>query len=326
MSEQGGDLVPYQIKEVSIPFPLIQELFNEGERTFGGLYNGSASNYYDDENVVRKPKLPKRFDELVLGDDPSKYFFTYYDDTRSSYYPEGARGRRVCISTQEHKRNSNGRAREIIYSDGNNGFFLEVTEALNNGAYNEWDKSSRDGLVESNGSIRVKYRLIDEVKRELIEMNARRVDEVMYIQGDGTVPARWVRELETDNGQNTKYRERYIINRASGDPTKEKRAEIEFHLRGEIPKPEDLQIVIGVGPSSYANIVSESEDGRVRLVVYKGYEEALDIIRNDPNFAFVNDEKLDRQIILDFVRERINLLEHQWDKSQSIFEATAQLN
>src|SRR3989344_5748181 len=96
------ELVSHQPKEVVLSFPLIQELFDEGEQMFGGAFNSSSSDYYDDNGpLITKPKVNEKFGALTLDRDPSKYFFVFYDDRRGDYFATNTRGRSACLATQE---------------------------------------------------------------------------------------------------------------------------------------------------------------------------------------------------------------------------------
>lgn len=324
MSEPTYEIAPYQPKELAVPFPLIQELFQEGEKTFGGAHNGSDSDYYDEESTARKPKLHEKFAALALGDDPAKYYFTYYDDRRSTYFAEGTRGRSACIATQERKAASNDRLREIIYSQDGSGFYMTVGENVNNRAFMEWQNADEEGLVQPSGRMQAKYRLIDSHKRELMEFTASRVDEVMFDKDGQSQPGRWTRSLRIDNTQqDTEYKELYIINR-SKDIGQENRADVAFQFKDALDNPQSVTVAIGFGPPSYARTIAEDPEGKVRVVVYKGHEDELDILRQDPNYAFLNDEEVSSDKVLSLMRERIALLQQQWDKPQSVFAGNPQ--
>lgn len=73
-------------KEILIPFHLIQELFTEGSKNFGGLYNNSAETYFDEDGATAKPKIADRFSPLLLGGKPDQYYFAYYIDRRGNYF------------------------------------------------------------------------------------------------------------------------------------------------------------------------------------------------------------------------------------------------
>jgi len=212
MDDSTKEITPYQLKELTIPFPLIQELFEEGEKTFGAAYNGSAGDYYDEKSTARKPKLPEKFTTLALGDNPTNYYFTYYDDRRDTYFAEGTRGRSVCIATQERRSASNERLKEIIYGQDNNGFYITISENVNNRAFLEWQNSNEEGLVQPSGRMQAKYRLIDSQRKALVEFTASRVDEVMLDNGGEKQPGRWTRSLRIDNTkQDIEYKELYIV-------------------------------------------------------------------------------------------------------------------
>ena len=187
------DLTRYQNQEIDIQFPLIEQLFNAGENIFGGAYNGSSSDYFNEESVNTKTvKLPIEFGSLALGDDPEKYYFVYYDDRTSDYYKGKGQGKFARISTQKRHYDSNDRLREILYSNREDlGYCLAVSEQVNTRAYTEFYESDDKGLVRPNGHMEAKYKLAGPTNRDLIELLASRVDvsESQYNNSTGTVDA-----------------------------------------------------------------------------------------------------------------------------------------
>lgn len=321
MQEPGNEIDYYQPKELSVPFPLIQELFDEGEKTFGGAMNGSSADYYDEESQARKPKLSEKFAPLCLGDDPSKYYFTYYNDRRDNYYAENTRERSACLSTAERKYSSSSRLRELIYSQDESGFYLTVGENVNNRVFLEWRNGNEDDLVKPSGRMQAKYKL-SEGKQILVEFTANRVDEVVF----DNQPCRWTRSLRIDNGQTRTavYQELYIVNR-SKDPHQEKRANVSFQVNGRIENPRSAVLSIGFGPPSKFRIIAEDKEKNVKVVLFEGYENDLNLLKQDPNFLFLNETDDMGGKMLALVHDRIKLLQQQWDKPQSVFISNPQI-
>jgi len=324
MVEPIRDAVTYESQhEIRLPQPLIQELFQEGERIFGEAHNGSSGDYYNDNSGHEsKPRLVDKFAPLAFGDDSSRYYFVWYDDRRSTYFKEGTRGRSAAIATQEWKRASNDRFREIIYSQEDSGFYATVSEEVNNRAYLEHEQGNEQNLVPSNGRMRAKYKLTDETRRNLVEFESHRIDEV-NING---VPGRWVRDLRIEVPQrNVDYRELYILNRAGLTVREQQRADIRFQIQGTVDSPENTTVTIGSGPPSFAQTLFDDPESNLRVVFYKGNEDGLAMLKQDPSFAFLNEEKPDAGEIVNLIKNRVKLLQEQWDKPQSIFTPSKEL-
>lgn len=324
------NLIPFQKQEVEISFPLIQRLFDKGRDVFGGVDNGSSSDYYNaDDVVVKSVKLPEEFSPLTLGDDPNKYFLVYFDDRTSPYYKEkGGQKKSACIATQKRSYESNDRLKEITYSSEDSGFYLTVAEKINNRAYEEFYDEDREGLVKPNGRIKAKYRLAGGSGKELIELTSSRVDEVMFPNQDGQKqPGRWLRELLIDAEKNeTIYKELYILNRAAPSVEKrdEKRAQVSFKMYGKTESSQKIDVIIGYGflAESSSRVVFEDKEKGVRVILPDGFETDLEILRSDPNYAFLQEGQFDAGKVQDFVSERVALLQKQWDQPQSVFEQT----
>jgi len=69
----------------------------------------------------------------------------------------------------------------------------------------------------------------------------------------------------------------------------------------------------------------EDSDKKICIVVYKGYEDGLNILQQDPNYSFLNETKLDKDKVLSLIRERVTLLQQHWDSPQSVFDSNPQL-
>ena len=326
MSESVTGLTPYQDREIEISFPLIQKLFEAGQNIFGGVDNGSNSDYFNAENLpVRSVKLPEEFAPLTLDDNSNSYFLVYYEDRSGEYYKDkGGRKKSACISTQKRSYESNDRLKEITYSSEDSGFYLTITEKTNNRAYEDFYNNENRDLVEPNGRMKAKYKLTGGVGKELVELTASRVDEVKFPGLDGQLqPGRWLRDLQIDpHEDSTRYKELYILNRAApgNENLDEKRAQVTFKITGKADNPRKVDVFIGFEFLATVSSKVIFEDNGVKVILPDESEADLEILRSDPNFEFLQDGKFDAEKVKDFVSERIGLLQRQWDQPQSVFE------
>ncbi len=320
--EPQESLVGIHDENLAVPFPLVKELFDEGEKTFGGPYNSSSGEYFNTKEVPSRTKLASKYTPLTLGHDASSYYLAYYEDRQSSYFSEDTQGREVCISTQPGSYTDNSKMQALTYSEKKDGMYLLVSETIGARAHEDFDDNGQQGLVEPSGHMRAKYKLITPLKKDLVELSASRVDEVMFENQGERQPGRWTRNLRIDAATNTTdYGELYILNRSSS-PGDESRADVKFMAKGDIAEPQEVIVQFGFGPSELGKTVMEDKDKNVRVIVQNGHEKDLAILQSDPNFTFLTDSELKGDEVLAFLQERIRLMQLQWDQPQSIYAAT----
>lgn len=305
--------------EIAVMFPLIEQLFKQGEKLFGRTDNGSEGDYFRHEgNPKPRQKADDSFAPLCLDQDPSRYYLAYYSDRRSDYF-KGDRGRFVCLSTQTSHYATNEKIREVIYREQDGIFTVTIKENVLNKAMLDEDSQNDHILRHPKGHMKATYRLTAVGKPTLTEFTADRFDEVSFPNNGVTQPCRWNRELYMDTKtQRTTYRDGFIFGRSSL-PQKEIRGSIRFEVEGLLENPKHITMSIGDGAPSTAHILFKDEQHTIILQLFPGYEHEIDVLKQDPNLAFLFTGKPQAQAITDLVRERIALLMQHWDTPQSVF-------
>ena len=103
-------------------------------------------------------------------------------------------------------------------------------------------------------------------------------------------------------------------------------AELKIIFKGKGASPESIEIEIGLGPSSEDQVVFEDQAEHIRVVIHpargmKAYENHLEIIKQDPNYAFLFETPIDKGKLIELVKSRTNLLQSDWDKPQAVFSS-----
>lgn len=322
------DLSPIipQSQELNLPFPLIQELFKYGEKTFGGQYNGSATDFYDEHLSVAQSKsvpLPEQFHQLVPpGLDASQFYLVYFSPNNN--YDNSDAPTRVAIANVPQKYESDKPSIELIFSQETGGMHLIVNQAIRNNTMTTTPAHGNKSTIEPFASSTKKYRLLESSNPVLVRTNISRSDEVKI----SDQPARWARFLtrESEPSQ-ASYRESYIFNRP--DNFNHTRLGITFKISGALLNPQSVTIQIGDGPLLNEYKTASDPSGKFHLFIQPGEKNNPHFLtlKLDPNFAFLEDQVLNPEKIIAFLQERIRSLELLWNQPQSVFdpEPTASL-
>ncbi|RJQ25875.1 hypothetical protein C4577_04635 [Candidatus Parcubacteria bacterium] len=330
MEEDQKGVVTPESKEIVPSLGLVKQLLEEGKVRFGGLHNGSGGDYYNDIPNSRVTKLPAKFASLTLGDDPEKYFLVYYDDRRSSYFAEGTRGRRVCLSTQQRKGESNDRLREIIYreGEGSQAYNMTINESVKEADFRSMDGNSAD-VVSPYGDSTAVYELVSDHHKRLLEFKSSRLDEAMVSVNGASKTARWLRNLAIDAVNNIiRYSDCYMLDRAN-TIRNQRRVKMEFVVQGPIDNPSSIIVALGgydSSPSLRPRILWEDKESGIKFAKYLPVDDDLELLKEDTNYSFIKEEnRIDRAEMLEFFGRRVRLLRDQWDKPTSVFEPVPQI-
>ncbi len=95
-------------------------------------------------------------------------------------------------------------------------------------------------------------------------------------------------------------------------------------IKGNLEKPEAVQVEIGLGGGAKGQLLFEDPAQNIRIVLYlplgASYENQLKILGQDPNYAFLlQKENITIDKIRDLIVSKINLLRQDWDEPQGVF-------
>lgn len=326
MPENTADktIVPFTLnRELRVQFPLIEEFFRYGQQIFGGLYNGSPSNYFQEGGNpdVRIRKLPPKYTQLALDNSPIQYYVVYFDDRRDEYYKEN-RGRSICISTHKKSSESNSLIREVTYQEDASGMSVTTRETVNAYSFRTLNTADSDTLETPNGSKTVTYKLRENGEPILQYMFVSRMDEVFTPYQGESRPARLHRSMEYNRKDNiTTYSEQIILNR-SRDIQEEVRIYSKILVEGTLEDPQGIVFDVGFGFWNPADEVVIDKDRNIRIVVEKGCEGDAEVLKQDPEVAFLFESNPDPDHVNELLRNKIKTIVDHWDKPTSVFETS----
>lgn len=260
--------------------------------------------------------FPKSFLPLVQGLSEGEFFLVYcdQDEKRSS----------VGISDRKARGVDDDLTTEITYVQEDGKLLLEVRKAINEKGW--WDNQDRwgpDGLEKPHGNAQAEYQIFGENRSRLVSFRSLRFDETTANIGGETMPARWSRSLdiEVDEGGKRKlyYRDYFIVgNVGKGN---EKRAGISFKIVGSVDSPERALVEIDGGPEEGAKILYEDKVSHLKVLVHPPFGETqLQMLSQNPEYVFLDNEKITVPEIMALIRYKIDLLSNHWHEPESVLK------
>ena len=321
---QENRLTKQQSKEVLTPFPLARELFDFARKN---LTERSYSVYTDPEyrkNGQRPVELPEKFLPFV-ADYPGKYFVVHFE--------ENHRLRQVILSTTPYRYDSDDIVGEIMLTEPQategrgNVIEIEVSNRVSEKGMIGINLAEGMELNYPNGRAKMIFEVDSSGNKITKESNFDRMDEGLFLWRNKPQPVRWLRDLYIDNLPNETvrmfYKDSFLIGRNERNDTEE-RADVRIHIESQYGDIGSILIEIGLGAPSTAKTLFESEDKTIRVVEHspegmRAYRNQMEIIKQDPDYAFVFDKPIDQKKVADFVQNRIGMLKEHWFQKQSVF-------
>lgn len=332
MESENWNVEKLQSHEVLDPFPLFRDLFELAQES---LDEHSYSVYSDPEwkGAKKNPvELPNKFEPLV-ADFPGSYYLVRRDNRSGSYFHEGTRFKEVGLSTAVHQYDSDAKLREVSIKEYDaserkgNVLYMTVADRVNESSRQDLNTSRGIDLDSPSGSATVTYEVDATGNKKIVESSFRRLDEAVFKWGDEMKPVRWVRNLETENKKGNAavmhYRDMYLIGRDENGLTEE-RASVDTDVSTEGGKIGLVRIAIGIGSDSSARVIFEDKEVGIKVIErlpegMKAFRNQMDIVKQDPNYAFIFEKPVDMKKVTDFIRSRIDMMEHDWDKPGHVF-------
>ncbi len=319
--------------EGHISIDLVRSLFKAGEDAFGGINNFSYFDYISDSKPMNLPavQLKPVFSPLLLGlDAQNDYSLVAYTPKGKSNQPFGDREMSVCLSTVPQRRDAIGPITEITYRvNKGKQYFLELLTTLNTDLHAKWKNLTERGVRPPWASCNRNF-IIENGTPKLISTVLSRTDEAVVPDENAVEQsACWERSVVIGNkGNKFDYTERYSVeNQATDLPDKSKRADLNFEIIGPIDKPQEIIITLGLTSRNTPRVLYTDKSGNIEITIYQASPNCLDLLCQDPTYAFLFEAKPDPTAMLKFVKDRIQLLQEHWDKPQSIFSlANSTLN
>jgi hypothetical protein len=319
-------------RELADPFPGVRRLF-----AFAKAHTHERSRYdYGGEGgrVTQKSEgipLPEEFLPLV-AQYPDKYFVISCEDRKSEYYAPGTRFVEVLLSTVSRRGESDGRIREISFrehdaSEGKgNAIFMTVSESVHEASFlsvNEQLGVDEGNKSRPHGHMRTVSQVDVRGNTKVIEQDFERLDEGIFDWEGSPKRIRWFRSLRADladgGGLSFVYRDTYLVGlKKEGGSEGLSVVEIRVHP--------DKAIEVGIGSSAIGHgtllYADEKEDIRIYeddTVSQKHSIDRMDILRKDPNYAFLFERPISKASTLTLLMQKINGLRDDWDKPDVVF-------
>lgn len=318
------ELVPsHETKDIILPFALLKDLF-EYAREIG--LNETSFEAYANHELPENPAiavLPKKFESLV-ADFPGKFYLVSFDDRSSSYYRAGTRSVTARLSTVKKKNISNQAIQEIDLEqvDPTDGNVLRITQtsSINNKSFVDLNSAPEDEVEQPHGQARNIFEVDAMGYKNFKSSQYDRLDEGFFDWHGQRRPVRWVRNAEAslsdDGAKQLFYKELFIIGREMPD----ERAEVRVTISGDLENPQSILVEIGYGPLQTARvIINENNLKVVEHEPINAYKNQIEIIRNDPNYAFLFEKSADPNQLVKIVQAKVRSLQTDWDKPANIF-------
>jgi hypothetical protein len=332
MESEPFNLIRQERQEIVNTFPLIRELFTFAQN---GLPESNHQIYTDPscrKDGQKALELPDTFAPLV-ADYPGKYFVVTYENRLGTHNAPGTRMRQVGLSTSQYRYESDQMLREIdiqepaALEDKGNVIFLTVSSLVNEKSFTDINTAMNDEVDRPHGSAKITYKIDSNGNKEIRESHFARLDEALRPWKGEQTPVRWLRYLDIENFlegvARVTYRDFYLIGKDEKGLTKEQ-VQVQTQVEKKENSSQTIVIEIGFGSGNSARTIFENLDQSIKVVEHSSegmpaVTNQMEILKQDPNYSFLFENPVDQKKVLDFVRSRVNMLEHDWDKPHAVF-------
>ncbi len=328
-------LVPKGKGELMSPFELAKRLFDFAEKNLpenaGSRYSDVNGEYGD--NPYAK-ELPTALNSIV-ADYPGTYYVVSYENRTSHYYAQGSRVRYVILSTVPKQTQSNDIIREIkiLEPDASEGLGNILVTTVKDSILNQSRQAintAAPGEVDSpHGSAKFTYETNPIGDKRLTGLNFERMDEGIFSWQEAQTPVRWLRYLDIKSPEaestETEYRDLYIIGRHhEREDKKDTRIDVRFKISGRLDNPKNIDISIGLNIGGQGEVLFEDKSRNIRVVFHNfdpwtTKNEVLSMLRQDPNYAFLLEPDIDRDMVIRLLKEKTQMMVNDWNKPSVVF-------
>jgi hypothetical protein len=336
LNEQPSESIVLRNKgELMNPFELAKQLFNFAEKNLpesaGDRYSDLNGEYIDNPYVK---ELPTRFNQLI-ADYPGRYYVVSYENRTSTYYAPGSRTKYVRLSTVTKQSQSNDAVREVditapdVSEEKGNILVVSVKDSVMNKSTESINTAAPGEVNSPHGSAKFTYETNPVGDKKLVGLDFERMDEGMFLWHDVQTPVRWLRYLDIKNPDTketkTQYRDMYIIGRHDQrEDHKDTRIDVRFSVSGKLDEAESIVVSIGLDIGGKGEILFEDPEQKIKIVFHNvdpwiTKEETLAILGQDPNYFFLLEPMVDRDKIIELLKNKTSMMIDDWNKPIAVF-------